>query len=210
MGHSLLGLLLLTFTLALAQEDGGNSNSIRFSKLLSQKSDILKFTSISNSPQNIPAERQFQNIYTKEEEVIPARSRSSSTRLIDYPEARVITQPGPGDEFVRIRQGRLTTDIEEEDVDGILTRINQKPVSGRTQVTALRQTSGKRLNISPVFPGKVEQQQQQQQKPREEVEEEDDDEHEESYGEFLVSIDNAYLAFGIHMSRLACMCGSHI
>ena len=86
---------------------------------------------------------------------MPSHS-STSQRLVDFPESSVITKPVPGEEFVRIRQGQLTKEEPADESDGILTRINQKPISGRTQVTALRQTSGKRLNISPVFVGKDE------------------------------------------------------
>jgi len=122
-----------------------SQNGIRFSKLLSEKSDLLKFTSISNTP----PQARFHNVYNKAEEVIPSR-QSSSQRVVEYPEARVVTRAGPGEEFVRIGQSQVGV----EDPDETLTQINHKPVSGRTQVTALRQSSGKRLNISPVFPGK--------------------------------------------------------
>lgn len=134
-----LVLILGSSGLGLPESSTPTNDGIRFSKLLNEKSEFLRFTSIARTEKS----PRFQNVYNRAEDVQNPKYEPEA----NFPSSRLVTRPSPDEEFVRIRQTGSEKGGEET-----LTKINQKPISGRSQVTVLRQSSsGKRLNISPVF-----------------------------------------------------------
>jgi hypothetical protein len=141
--------------------------SRRFSRLLQDNAATLQFSSISNAaPPLSGLSKEFRELKQKSHK---KKAHSSGTisptllgrRTLDYddsesfyengePIPRIITQPQPGNEYVYIRQGGIQTE-EQQAAAASVTSINKQPVSNRVPLTLLRQSNGKRVNISPIF-----------------------------------------------------------
>ncbi|CAG7836272.1 unnamed protein product, partial [Allacma fusca] len=100
-------------------------------------------------------EPKFQSVFDAQPANQPQKTGLSSEQFLRRTEnlgddALLITKAEPGQEYVyihqEIKQGGESTIPTES-----LTSLNQKP-SGRKPFALLRQSSGNKLNISPVFP----------------------------------------------------------
>ena len=130
---------------------------VRFSRLLSKQPDILRFSSISNLGPVAPVLQQIQPAAADEAPVavVPTTNKKASLGSRQFlhraapvdDDAVLITRAQPGEEYVFIQ-----SNIKSDDSDSSsITTINQKP-SARKPLALLRQSSGNKLNISPVFP----------------------------------------------------------
>jgi len=135
----------------------------RFSRLLHDNAASLQFSSISNLAPPLPAiSKDIKDVKGKvQKKKLSLSATHLGRRTLDYdgsdsfddngqPLPRIITEPQPGNEYVYIRQGGIQTEDEQASAASVAS-INRQPTNQRFPLTLLRQSDGKRVNISPVF-----------------------------------------------------------